>query len=356
MASNRIAVVTLQTLTGHGQRLQNYATIRICNELGFEAQNLVLEEGMVSDLVRRTKGVIKHLINPKGFRSDPQRVDAFREFNQKMSFRKMDWEGACSLSSEYDWVVVGSDQVWNSTWLDKKHIDWYYLKFAKPEQRIALAPSLGLSSIDANQAAIIRKGVEGFERLSVRERRGAELIKEATGREAAIIVDPTLAVPPSEWIDAAYDRLVPSTPYMLAYMLGEAGDEYNAAIGTIESAIGQIPIVPLSDKTRIGEPPAGPADFIGLIKEASHVITDSFHASVFSMLMNTPLTIVHRADHNPGMFSRLESLADTYGLHKNIFGDSAFDVHSAGNYEASKAAIAAERERFLNYFRSCLYG
>lgn len=299
--------------------------------------------------------MVKRLTRYQGSVQDPQRTAAFERFNQLMSFRRTRWKDARNVASEYDWIITGSDQVWNSTWLDSRHVSWYYLKFAEPNQRIALAPSLGLNSLDEYQSAVLRDGIEGFRHLSIRERRGAELIKGLTGREVMVLADPTIVIPKSEWTDVADYSLVPHTSYTFAYMLGNKGGEYERALREVAPSFGELPVVTLSDKSRRGEPPAGPAEFIGLIRNATNVITDSFHAAVFSMLMETPLTIIRREDNNPGMFSRLESLADLYGLRKNIFGDDEFDIALAGDYTRAFHVIPSERDRFINYFRGCLH-
>ena len=355
LRGNDIGIVTLQTLRGHGQRLQNYATTLVCRSEGYEAHNLILEEDTAARVINSAKELIKRAIKYQNVEYSPERTAAFERFNNLMSFRKTRWREASSVASEFDWIITGSDQVWNPAWLDRKHAEWYFLKFANSCQRIALAPSIGLNSLDEQQSAFLRSGVEGFERLSVREKRGAELIKEVSDRDAVVLPDPTLVVFTEDWLQVADYSLVPSTPYTLAYVLGDIGDEYRRAINTVASAFGDLPVITLSDKSRSGEPPAGPSEFIGLIRNATNVVTDSFHAAVFSMLMNTPLIIIKRDDRNPGMFSRLESLADTYGLRKNIYGDNSFDIRLAGDYSYASTVIPVERNRFLNYFRGCLH-
>ena len=114
-------------------------------------------------------------------------------------------------------------------------------------------------------------------------------------------------------------------------------------------------MVPLSDRQKSGEPDAGPAEFIDLIDHASYVVTDSFHAAVFSSILHTPLTIVHR-EGGASMFSRLEQLSEMLGIEEKVYGSPAYDLAKAGDYEGVGEVIARERERFMGYLKGCLDG
>lgn len=236
----------------------------------------------------------------------------------------------------------------------KDEAQWLFLEFANREQRIALAPSIGADSVDARQARWLAEGVSCFDKLSVREDRGAEIILECSGREAEVVCDPTLVLPRWAWAELADDRLTPENPYVLAYLLGGPSAESEAVLSSVTDG-GAIPVIPLSDKSRHGEPDAGPAEFLSLVGHASHVVTDSFHASVFSAIFERPLTIVHRVGLTAGpMFSRLQALADTLGLQDKIYNDGPLDLSCHANYEGVGAAIARERGKFMGYLDSAL--
>ena len=60
----------------------------------------------------------------------------------------------------------------------------------------------------------ISRGLRGFDRLSVRERDGAKLIKQLTGQDATVLVDPTLMVTADSWRSVANGKMVPDRPYV----------------------------------------------------------------------------------------------------------------------------------------------
>lgn len=371
----RVGIVTLPGNYNYGNRLQLFAEIRIYESLGYEPVSLVF---------RRRERPLAHpnrILRRMTGRTDPPDADSARPAGRAEAFGRFSrlipertYESLREIQTDsYAYFSVGSDQVWNPNGgmigardsLAKKvyhgivdpgeardATDWLFLGFADRGQRIALAPSIGADSVDARQARWLAEGVSRFDRLSVREERGAEIIRECSGREAEVVCDPTLALPRRVWAELADDRLTPEDPYVLVYLLGGPSAESEAALSAVTDG-GAIPVIPLSDKSRRGEPDAGPAEFLSLVGHASHVVTDSFHASVFSAVFERPLTIVHRAGAGP-MFSRLQALADTLGLRDKIYGDESIDLPRHASYEGVADAIARERGRFVGYLESVL--
>ncbi|WP_165062233.1 polysaccharide pyruvyl transferase family protein [Adlercreutzia sp. ZJ154] len=347
-----IAIVTLQGGMNYGNRLQNYAIAKIYERLGYRTESLLRGDSinLTSIVFDRIRRIIKVKNASNGFCSSWDRKASFERFARHLTFRKTN-EDDKKLSSEYDYFSVGSDQVWNLGRLSDRD-SWFYLRFAHFNQRIALAPSIGVSNLSYWQMKRLKKGVSGFGRLSVREQRGAELIKQCSGRDAEVICDPTLMLSAGEWRSVSDNRLTPDRPYVFTYLLGGVGTEAADVIKQVTDD-GKIPIVPLSDREKPEEPPAGPAEFISLVDNAQHVVTDSFHAAIFSCIFQTPLTIVHR-ENETNMFSRLESLADMLDIQSKIYGSLTYDLSLAGNYRGVPESIESEREKFMAYLKSCL--
>ena len=351
--SKRVAIITLQGKINYGNRLQNYAVARLYEREGFEAITLLRSDA--PSLKRRALSFLRGMGSSRNItlrqpQSDADRVAAFERFNSALKFLSVS-ESDSQLADLFDFFSVGSDQVWNLGNMSDND-SWYYLRFAHPEQRIALAPSIGVSQLNSMQKKRLAKGVSGFRHLSIREQQGAALIKECSGLDAEVICDPTLALSAGEWGQIADTNLTPREPYVFTYLLGERSVATEQVL-RMATRDGAIPIVPLSDKSRDGEPAAGPAEFISLIEHASHVVTDSFHAAVFSSLFQTPLTIVRR-EGGIGMFSRLETLCEMLGIGHKIFGSNEFDMSRSGDYEGVSEAIERERMKFLRYLGTCL--
>ena len=347
---NDVGIVTLVGRYNYGNRLQNYATQTIYQSLGFKAVTLDTFRPAYQEFAASCIRIIRGWSNSGESSLSPERLRSFDRFNALINLEAVP---LCDkgLVDRFYFFSVGSDQVWNLD-LMRHRARWFFLEFAEPSQRIALAPSIGLDAISTEQAKRIARGISGFCNISVREKRGADLIYQCSGRNAEVICDPTLVLPPKEWRAVADDRLTPEEPYVFTYLLGGAGESAGRILNEVTDH-GRLPVVPLSDRQKPEEPDAGPAEFISLIDNAVHVVTDSFHAAVFSSILQTPLTIVRR-EGGASMFSRLEGLAEMLGIEHKVYGSPEFDLSRAGDYEGVPEAIEFERKKFMDYLEGCL--
>lgn len=346
----KIGIVTLPGSFNYGNRLQLFATETAYRKLGCLVDGIEL---LIPPILQRASNSLNRI---RGTFDRPElimsqsRLAAFEDFNSKLSLRKVDLLNR-GFIKEYQFFSVGSDQVWNPDYYGKKHY-WYFLKFARAEQRIALAPSIGCDELTSRQGRAIARGIKGFSRLSVRERRGAELINRYTGRTAEVICDPTLTISAYEWRKVSSNYLTPSTSYIFKYLLGGETDE-SKRVENVVTQGGSLPVISLSDRQKPYELDAGPAEFVDLIDHAAHVITDSFHASVFSCIFHTPLTIVQRRG-NASMFSRLEQLANMLHIQNKIYSSSDFDLSHSGDFGGVSELIDKEKAKFREYLEGCL--
>lgn len=352
--AEKTGIITLGGRFNYGNRLQNYATEYIWKALGYDATSLYIGER--PNALRALKRSIRRMLGKMDFNPEAcmgeERLAAFDRFNCHMNSRTLPTIDP-GLVREFRYFSVGSDQTWNPSQFAYNE-DWYFLDFANPQQRIALAPSIGLDILTPKQARAVSRGVGNFPRVSIREKRGADLIKECAGIDAEVICDPTLVLTAEEWRSVAADGCTPNEPYVFTYLLGGVGSEAADVLDKVTD-YGRIPVVPLSDRQKPGEPDAGPAEFIDLIDHATHVVTDSFHAAVFSSILRTPLTIVHR-EGGASMFSRLEQLSEMLGIEEKVYGSPTYDLARAGEYDGVPEAIDRERKHFLTYLEGCLDG
>lgn len=354
--SNRVGIVTLGGNFNYGNKLQNYAVQRIYQALGFETKTLTYGGLSPVSWARHTAA---KMLYPAA-EADPEsvmgerRVRAFNEFSSRIETQAVG-DSLSRLPDQYDYFSVGSDQVWNPRGIDS--YKWMFLKFARPSQRIALAPSIGVSEIRSPYARhMMKAGLRGFSHLTVREEEGARLIKELTGQEATVVIDPTLMLDSDEWRKVSDDSDCPTEPYVFSYVLGKKTFELEKHIEELTND-GELSIVSLSDRSRSGEIDAGPAEFISLIDHAQHVVTDSYHAAVFSILMGTPLTIFRReGGSSSGMFSRLETLANKFDLWGCVFGDERFETEFVVGDTELRSSLLRERTIFSDCLAKSLCG
>ena len=75
---------------------------------------------------------------------------------------------------------------------------------------------------------------------------------------------------------------------------------------------------------------SGPREFLGLIQNAECVITDSFHACVFSMIFQTPFVVLERdkAGTKGNMNSRIYDFLEEYHLENQLVTEQELAVMS----------------------------
>ena len=228
---------------------------------------------------------------------------------------------------DYDAFVCGSDQIWNPTFYGGPN-KAYYLDFAGEKKRIAYAPSIGVSEIDDQYQQEFVRMINRFDYLSVREKTGSSLIEKYCNKEARVVLDPTLLLSGEEWKTAAENADVHiQGKYIFCYLFGDRPFYYDY-IKRISEKLGlPVYIVPFtSNHEKAGFHNiynAGPLGFVRLIRDASFVITDSFHATAFSINMNVPFysLLRHKKSDPNSMNSRIYDILSLTGLEDRLWED-----------------------------------
>ena len=189
----------------------------------------------------------------------------------------------------------GSDQIWNSSTL---YVDpLYYLRFAPKQKRIALSPSFGRNFIADYNKNKMKKWINDYPYLSVREDSGVKLIKELTGLEAQHLLDPTLIINSEEWRKNLHiEEKIKN--YILAYFLDEPSSHAKNALKALKEQLNcKVIALPykFEDMDYCDEAvAAGPKEFVELVANAKVVCTDSFHGTVFALNLHTPFFTFER--------------------------------------------------------------
>ena len=359
----RIARFTLDGYFNYGNLLQNYALQYVLKKYADEIDSVwTMPNNFLPQSWWRWswKEPIKWFINWKGFRDnfkigrfgiEMARQARMRDFADRYINYRYDAD-LTSLDAEYDYFVVGSDQVWNPNW-DFKN---YFLPFASPEKRISYAASISSPDVpDAVKVDYI-KGLNGMKTLSLREQAGADLVEKLTGRKAMVHVDPTLLLTADEW------RKVSRQPtwyhgedYVLTYFLGKRP----AAVDEIIKSTG-LKVVNLLDENVYEHYVTGVDEFIWAIEHAKLVYTDSFHGTVFSIIFRRPFVVCDRVGNSieTKMTSRIDSLLQLFGLEARrgtIENNYSIEEPLTMNYPDLEPVFTRERKRSFDYLASVLF-
>ncbi len=351
----KAAIVTINS-QNMGNRLQNYAVQETLKRLGMEVETIN------NAYCGREVTTIKHTLKicvlgralPSLFR---KRREGFYRFNQKhIQMAVGEWtynKAPEGISDRYDFFVCGSDQVWNPFFDFISENE--YLSFARPEQKIAYAASFGISDMQEEQLKKLGERIHDFKAISVREDAGADLVKNACGREATVLLDPTMMISKEEWLSIAErPAFMHKKKYILTYFLGQKLPKTAERLNNLAKE-NDWEIIDLWDIKRKKYFLATPEEFIYLIANCELMCTDSFHGSVFSVLTEVPFIVQTRKDSAKNMNSRLETLLNKLGLTNRLMksdmsNDEIFDV----DYTKAQEVICEERKKTEEFLKNAL--
>ncbi len=348
----KIGVVTLQGNYNFGNRLQNYALLKVLKDMGFDAYNII-----DNNIILTFKNIIKKIIkgNQKGF--DKNRQSNFKKFSNKMKEIKcLYYTNKCkmprNIESEFYRFIVGSDQVWN---FDKKVVSKYMLDFTNTDKKISYAASFGKSQVDKKLYSDLERGLNDFNFISVREEEGKKIIEDIIKRrDIEVLIDPTMLLSISEWNKVAQKpKQYSGEKYILNYFLGDLSEEKKNEIDriAIENNCDVINILDKNSKYY----DCGPSEFVFLIKNAFFVCTDSFHSAVFSFLYDKSFIIFDREQKNiENMNSRLNTLINKFNLENRYFTGKITENNLHHDYTKSFEILEKERKKSYSFLSNAL--
>lgn len=367
----KIAVFTLHKSHNCGSIMQAYALQEYLKANGVNpilvdfGTSKQIEEYSVYTNQKGVKGLIKKIIffiNRKTLKRHWNDYDAFRKKNLNLSEKQYNEESDISnLMEEYDAFLCGSDQIWNVTIPD--YNDIYFLSFTD-KCKMAYAPSFGARDprkfVDCDN---ISKWLTSFDYLSTRENSGKEILKEMTDRNVQVVLDPTLL------LDAENYEIIRGNSgikgdYIFYYatlhsnkldrFVKKVAKKYNLKVIVWSSKEYYKKMVWRNGfKLTYNQ---DPGIYLDLIKNASLVITTSFHGSVFSTVYRKKFWILMNGD----MFKtddRVKTMVANLGIEDRMiipnFNDD-FDYLKNVNYDFYEKNIRKLRESSKEYLSNIL--
>lgn len=303
----KIGIITIHKSPSYGGSLQSYALYKYLKDAGHNVEIIDLyrpaHEGYRCSLkhqynrtsfINKIKNVIRFVFRIKtSKRINPEYNENFIKFNSYIKLSKP-YHGVDELYANppsYDIYITGSDQVWNP--LQPYLIEPYFLTFVrnKNARKISYAASMGINQLYPKEKKLFKSWIEKYDAVSVREEELKDYLQQFINKDIIRVADPTFLVDKNIWKELSIGT-VPTFKYILLFEL----DNNNKLLSFTKriSLQANIPLIVIGqnkvesiDKTYITVKDAGPSEFLSYIKNAEMVITDSFHGTVFSIIMET---------------------------------------------------------------------
>lgn len=378
MSTGRLGIVTIVDNDNVGNRLQNFALQECLESRGWAVETIpntpgpmrrsllaarsahaIRNDGLPT-FVRRNAGVLRDRIRTRAEGSSttgpagpaPERREAIAQFT-RTHIHELDRHfdqvaDPAELAARYDHVIVGSDQVWNPGFRQAHEID--FLTFVRPEQRVAYAASFGVPQVPTFLRSRYAQWLGAIPHLSVREHRGAQIVRELIGRDVPVVADPTLLLDPERWKAVARTPLpLQGTRYLATVFLGGPSPDEAAALAAHAEAAG-LEVVDLLDPVDPALVAMSPLEFIGALRGADLVATDSFHASVFTLVFERPS--ITKSRHLTD--TRLETLFAHAGIERLPWHVDTLSRTADPNWARVGTRLAAHRQESWRFIEDAL--
>lgn len=370
----KIAILTWAANTNnYGSILQAYALQRFLDDNGYDS--IILDyRWNANDLKwpseieitrRKIATRIKNHFNEKSDRLNQMNCLVtkscldFRHNNMKISHTYRGIKELKASNKEYDTFICGSDQIWSM----KEIINpAYYLTWvSKEKKKIAYAPSMPMIQIDSKRQKALKEFVCDFTAVSVREEKTAEMMQELLGQNIISTLDPTLLIDEKVWFDLTTNNNT-KEKYILCYFLGK-NKNYEKCVQRIAKETNhRVIVVPTSEKSFEFEGDikrdVGPIKFLNLIRNASIVMTDSYHASIFSVIFKKQFVLFKRfidgnKDDENG---RIYDLVTKLSLYDQLADAENFDLNKLKkpNYNLQDEKLELLRKESKDFLLSSL--
>lgn len=369
MNKRKVGILTFHGSHNFGSVLQSYASVITLRKLGYLPEIINLRNQTQIDVYKifhKGESIIRRMFKILIYPQLKSRSHKFEYFiNNILPISKKEYRHGSELDVDqlgYDIYYTGSDQIWNPACQDFETA--YYLDFVKHKfPTIAYAPSLGKGKFDQKDEELIKGLLPGVDFLSCRERSGAQLIERLSGRKTVQVCDPVLLPSPEEWRSFAIDPKR-KKPYILVYFLeNNHGDKSNLEVLKKQTGYD---VILLNEYLREYLNPdiklklnASPQEFLGLIKNAECIYTNSFHATVFSVIFNRPFfTAIAKSENVANNNdSRKVDFLKSLGLENRLVkGVSDINFDTPIDYTKVNKRVADIRERSLSYLKDSLNG
>lgn len=354
----KIGIVTFHRADNYGAVLQAYALQQVMIENGIDVKIV----DYVSDYLKypfakinwKTKGIVAQIFTMVGEISRMPRKKPFQEFRKRLvCTRPLGKKELFSIEDEFDLFIAGSDQVWNPkiTNFDTT----YLLDFVKDKNKKgSYAASFGLTQLNKDLKQKYKSLLKDFCFLNVREPSALPLLKEISGRTGQIVIDPTLLLEKTYWMNLA-QKPKTKKPYILTYQVGMNKELIKYAKFLSKKTGYEIYSIPLPQGGLIKSKwilDADPCRWLGYIASAEYVITDSFHGTALSIALEKEFFVCHSVGTK--LNSRIDDLmAELEIRNHHITGDME-NVPQKINYEKVSSRLTKIRRKSMEkIFEMC---
>ena len=342
----RIKTITCHDVYNHGASLQAYALQRYLSELGHDVEIIDYKPDYLSGHYKLwsvsnpvfDKPIIKQLYllaKLPGRLVALRRKKKFDEFTKKyLRLTKQRYHSNEELKAnppKADVYIAGSDQIWNTLFQNGRDAA-FYLDFApKSAKRIAYAASFATKDVVEEYKPFVQSMLRGLDCISLRERMSLPLLESLGRNDGVAVCDPVFLLSKEQWNQLLASKKKTAPQYLLVYD-SDKSEKLKHIARRIACERGLAIYNISSFKLSYASKDywcSSPIDFVRLIRDADCVVSNSFHATAFSLIFQRDFCVVNRSE---AINERMLSLLEQYGLQDRLIIENRADQPSEIDY------------------------
>ena len=280
------------------------------------------------------------------------RFDAFKRSNMKVTAKTYhDCSELRASPPSADVYIAGSDQIWNVDYENGKD-PAFYLDFGSEKvKRISYAASFSNSEMLPEYKNFVKKMLSHFDHISIRESVGLNILSSMNIDNGRHVLDPVFLLSKEEWMKFVEPR--PSEKYILVYDFDK-----NTKIERFVREVAKREHLKIYGINNYQRTPyvdidffhGGPKTFLSLVNHAEFVVSNSFHATAFSIIFEKNFLVFDRIQSRGN--TRMRDLLKTCNLSERLIGDDIEGIaFSDIDYDEVRGRVGKYIERskaFLN--------
>ncbi len=322
----KIKTITCSNADNHGARLQTFALAKFLTDEGHDVEVIDYRPEYMRFGTRKwyfpgadIKEWVKLLLRYR------QRCTSIRRHAEFDNFSKssipltdriyLSHDMLASDPPEAEVYIAGSDQIWNVDFPNGNDRA-FFLDFGNDStRRLSYAASFALPQLPHENKTVIKTRLDHFDSISVRETSGVEILRDLN-LSGTRVTDPVFLLSADFWRNMAQSPASPHK-YLLVYDFMQSDHVKSLALEIARLrrlkifSVGPYPVCYADRNYTV----CSPETFVGLIRDADCVLSNSFHATAFSLIFEKDFFVADRID---GLNERMHDLLTVYGLGDNI--------------------------------------
>lgn len=356
----KIGIITFHRAVNYGAVLQTYALQKTLDKLGINNQVIdyicpfIKHEYKPFNIKKGKilKSAVQSVLECRIRKLKRKRFYSFVESNLRLTKPYNTIKELSNCNNEFSAFITGSDQVFSPVCVGFDSA--YFLTFADKGKKYSYAASFGTNTLPDNVKDEYNKRLIDFSKISVREKSGKNIVNDIVNKDACVNIDPTLLLKAEDYKDIT-GGTTSDKKYIVVFNV--SGYSELMAYAQKLSKEKNLKLIYINDqyykKVDIAErkTAVSPQEFLALFKNAEYVVTNSFHATVFSIIFNKQFAVDLKVSDGTRN-NRVAELLSYINLESRAIENCYCDIDKKIDWNTIDEKLDVQRQEAFNYLSS----